>query len=72
LSRYRVEVDLLLCQGHGVCAEECPEVFAVEDRGTGYSKVRVLQDLPGVELQDQLRAAEQYCPNRTIRLVPLD
>ncbi|MEE8166399.1 MAG: ferredoxin, partial [Myxococcota bacterium] len=25
----RIEVDLALCQGHGVCVEEAPEVFRV-------------------------------------------
>jgi len=27
----RVRVDLDLCQGHGTCAEEAPEVFAVDE-----------------------------------------
>lgn len=69
MSRYRVEVDLLLCQGHGVCTEECPEVFTVEDQGTGYSKVRLLQEYPGEALREKVEAAVTYCPNRTISLI---
>ena len=72
MTRYRVEVDLLLCQGHGVCKEECPGVFEVEDQGTGYSKVRVLQEYPAPSLNEELEAAETYCPNRTIRLIAVD
>lgn len=72
MTRYRVEVDLLLCQGHGVCTEECPSVFAVEDQGTGYAKVRVLQEYPDPALNEELKAAETYCPNRTIRLIEVE
>jgi ferredoxin len=68
---YRIEIDLLLCQGHGVCAEECPEVFAVEDMGTGYPKVKVSKAMPGAVLREKVEAAVTYCPNRTIRLVEI-
>jgi ferredoxin len=69
---YRIEVDLLLCQGHGVCADECPEVFEVVDVATGYPKVHVKTESPPETLREQVKAAVDYCPNRTIRLVELD
>lgn len=72
MARYKVEVDLMLCQGHGVCKEECPEVFDVEDQGTGYPKVKVLQEFPSDELNEKVKDAETYCPNSTITLVEIE
>lgn len=72
MARYKVEVDLLLCQGHGVCMEECPEVFEVVDMETGYPKVRVKQEYPEESLRSKVQDAVDYCPNQTIRLVEVD
>jgi ferredoxin len=62
----------MLCQGHGVCTEECPEVFEVVDVETGYPKVRVKDEMPGEALREKVQNAVDYCPNRTIKLVELD
>lgn len=72
MSRYRVKVDLMLCQGHGVCTEECPEVFEVVDMETGYPKVRVKQELPDDALRSKVQDAVDFCPNRTITLIEID
>lgn len=72
MGKYRVEVDLLLCQGHGVCSEECPEVFEVVDMETGYPKVRVKHEFPDAGLRSKVQDAVDYCPNQTIRLVEID
>jgi ferredoxin len=64
----KVTVDLDLCQGHSVCAEECPEVFAVEEQPGGYGKVRLLQEQPPEALRAKVQAAAKYCPNRVIRV----
>ena len=72
MSNYKVQVDLLLCQGHGVCSEECPEVFEVVEMETGYPKVRVKKGKPGGELRQKVEDAVRFCPNGTIRLVELD
>ena len=72
MAKYKVEVDLLLCQGHGVCMEECPEVFEVVDMETGYPKVRVKNEYPDEALRSKVQDAVDYCPNRTIRIVELD
>jgi len=72
MADYRIEVDLMLCQGHGVCTEECPEVFAVVDVESGYPKVLVKTASPGEALRARVQDAVDYCPNRTIRIVELD
>jgi sterol 14-demethylase len=62
----RVRVDLDLCQGHGVCASEAPEVFALDAKET---KARVLEERPGPELRPKLEAAVRHCPTRAISIV---
>lgn len=66
MGRLRVKVDLHLCQGHGVCAQEAPEVFRVNERETHYPKVEVLLEYPPEELRARVLDAVKYCPNRTI------
>ena len=55
----RVEADLDLCQGHGMCALEAPDVFAL-DRGD--DQVRILVPEPGEPRREAVRAAVRYCP----------
>lgn len=64
----KVIVDLDLCQGHGVCAGECPEVFAVEQRAGGYDRVKVLMENPPEALRGKVEAAAKYCPSRALRV----
>ncbi len=64
--RVRVEVDYDLCQGHGTCANEAPEVFAVDP---ATQQVRVLEDEPPEAQADRVRAAVRYCPTMALRLV---
>ncbi|HTO71236.1 MAG TPA: ferredoxin [Myxococcota bacterium] len=61
----RVRVDTDLCQGHAVCKEEAPAVFAVDDRT---NKVVVLAERPDESLRAEVRRAVKYCPTRAIRL----
>ncbi|MBA6413688.1 ferredoxin [Parahaliea sp. F7430] len=72
MGKYQVKVDMLLCQGHGVCADECPEVFEVVDTGTGYPKVKVKQARPSESLRSKVQDAVNFCPNQTIRIIELD
>ncbi|MCX2981703.1 ferredoxin [Halieaceae bacterium IMCC14734] len=72
MTKYRVKVDLMLCQGHGVCTEECPEVFKVIDMGTGYPKVSLTTENPAEELRSKVQDAVDYCPNRTLSIVEID
>ena len=63
-AKLRIRVDRDLCQGHGVCAGECPEIFAVgRDQ-----KVMVKNTRPGPELHEKVRLAAKHCPTNTIRL----
>ena len=68
MSGYRIEVDLVLRQGHGVCAAECPEAFEVV-AGAVYPQVRVKNAQPGDSLREKAENAAAYCPNRVIRIV---
>jgi len=72
VPRCRIKIDKLLCQGHGICTEECPEVFEVEATETGYPKVKVLVDQPPLELMGKVQDAVDYCPNQTISLIAID
>lgn len=62
----KIRVDFDLCQGHGVCAEEAPRVFAVD---AATSKVVVLDLEPHESLRAEVLAAAKYCPTRALRIV---
>jgi ferredoxin len=64
----KIKLDLDLCQGHSVCADECPEVFKVEDRGGEYPQVVLLTDSPDESLRAKVMAAAKYCPNKVIKV----
>ena len=68
MGRLRVIVDRELCQGHGMCHEEAPEVFRVKDRPGDYAQVEVIQESPPEELREKVHAAARFCPNRVIRV----
>jgi len=59
----RVAVDLDLCQGHGVCCSEAPELFALAG-----DKVRVLSDSPAPDQYAAARLAAKYCPTLAITI----
>ncbi len=60
----RVVVDLELCQGHGVCESEAPEVFSVPKHG----KVSLLDSTPPESERAAVEAAITYCPTTALRL----
>lgn len=60
----KVIVDFDLCQGHGVCEGEAPEVFELDDGG----KLTVLEESPPEAVRGQVEAAVKYCPNMAIKL----
>lgn len=64
----KVKVDLDLCQGHSVCLDACPEVFAMADEDDGYPHVKVLIVEPPEELREKLMSAAKYCPNSVITI----
>jgi ferredoxin len=64
----RVKVDLELCQGHGVCQMEAPEIFRVRERPDDHDQVEVLLDEIPEALRAELEAAVRYCPNRVLSI----
>lgn len=65
--RYRVSIDLDLCQGHAACAGEAPEVFRVD----GVGKVKLLDPTPEASLSGKLESAARFCPTKAIRIDPV-
>jgi ferredoxin len=61
----RIVVDEDLCQGHGVCESEDPDVFEVNaDR-----KVELLDAAPDESHRKSLELAVKYCPTHALSLV---
>ena len=61
----RIVVDADLCQGHGVCESEAPDLFEVDrDR-----KVRVLDETPDDSQRKALELAVKYCPTHALSIV---
>jgi sterol 14-demethylase len=62
---YRIVVDRDLCQGHGVCESEAPDVFEVSKERT----VVVLDETPGDAQRKAVDAAVKYCPTHALKIV---
>ena len=60
----RIRIDWDLCQGHGTCATEAPEVFRLNEAG----ELEVLIDEPPEDMRTQVRAAVRYCPTTAISI----
>ncbi len=61
----RVVVDRDLCQGHGTCKAEAPEVFDVD---ADESTVVLLQEEPPEELREKVALAVKYCPTMALSI----
>jgi ferredoxin len=61
----RVRVDLDLCQGHGVCCNEAPEVFGLDPER---QQVVVKDERPPESLREKVRAAVRYCPTLALSI----
>jgi ferredoxin len=59
----RVLVELDLCQGHGVCCSEAPDVFEMDG-----DKVKVKDASPSEDQRAAVLAAVKYCPTRAISI----
>lgn len=60
----RVIVDFDACASTGGCVHQAPTVFEIRDDGMLY----VLQEMPGEELREQVKAAEELCPTGAISI----
>lgn len=66
----RIKIDLDLCQGHGECEMEAPEIFRVVSPPGEPPRVELLLDAPPAELRAKLEAAVRMCPNRVLSIDP--
>jgi sterol 14-demethylase len=57
-------VDWDLCQGHGTCVAEAPEVFALDGKG---NLVVLLESPPSEQLQ-RVENAVRFCPSYALAL----
>ena len=60
----RIEVDRDLCQGHGVCESEAPEVFSVSKDGV----LTVLDETPPESQRATVELAVRYCPTHALSI----
>ncbi|EGD54294.1 ferredoxin [Gordonia neofelifaecis] len=60
----RVVVDLDLCQGHGMCEMEAPDVFEA-----GRDAVTLLDETPDESRRAEVEAAVRYCPTQALKIV---
>jgi sterol 14-demethylase len=65
---YQVCVDLDLCQGHGVCVNEAPDVFELERNENEENKVVVRAARPGPDRRERVELAIQHCPTRALSI----
>ena len=61
----RICVDYDLCQGHGVCADEAPEIFEVDKRD---NRVMLLVSHPDEEMHRRVELAVEHCPSRALSI----
>ena len=59
----RVTVDRDLCQGHGMCVPEAPEVFALGKKET---QVTIRDEEPDEALRAAVTKAVAYCPTMAL------
>jgi sterol 14-demethylase len=64
VSGWRIAVDRDLCQGHGVCESEAPEVFSVSKDGV----LTVLDETPADDQRPAVEAAVTYCPTHALSI----
>ena len=62
---WRVVVDRGLCQGHGVCESEAPEVFAVSKNGD----LTIHAEVPPDGQRAAVELAVKYCPTHALKIV---
>jgi ferredoxin len=60
----KIIIDWDLCQGHGNCTGEAPEVFRLNDEGN----LELLMEEAPLSLAKELDLAVRYCPTSAIRV----
>ena len=64
----RIVLDPDLCQGHGVCESEAPEVFELGKA----AQVRIIDEHPDEGLRSAVEAAVRYCPTTALTIIEED
>lgn len=65
MSGWRIVVDRDLCQGHGVCESEAPEVFSVSKDAV----LTVVDHTPADAQRAAVELAAKYCPTHALTIV---
>ena len=60
----RIVVDRDLCQGHGVCESEAPEVFSVSRQGV----LSVVLETPPESSRKVVEQAVRFCPTGALTI----
>ena len=60
----RIEVDRDICQGHGMCEMEAPDLFRAQ-----LDTVDLLEPAPDESHRDDVERAVQYCPTQALRII---
>jgi sterol 14-demethylase len=60
----RIVVDRDLCQGHGVCESEAPEIFSVSKKGV----LTVIDENPAEDLRPLVEQAVAFCPTKALTI----
>ncbi len=61
---WRIVVDRDLCQGHGVCESEAPDVFSVSKDAV----LTVRDDTPGDAHREAVATAVKFCPTHALSI----
>ena len=61
----KVRVDFDLCQGHGVCRNEAPEVFGFDPER---QQAVLLDERPAEALREKVKAAVRFCPTLALKI----
>jgi ferredoxin len=64
MSSYKLRIDMIACEGHGICAETFPERISLDDWG-----YPIIDPKPfdGVR-RDHAKRAVEMCPELALRL----
>ena len=62
---WTIRIDVDLCQGHGVCESEAPDVFSVSKAG----ELTVLDPSPPDARRAAVDLAVRYCPTHAITIM---
>ena len=65
-TNLRLLFDASLCDGHGICALQCPELISLDE--WGYAHIRSTRT-SSPEVATRARRAVRACPNNALKAV---